>query len=259
MRSAEGRRQTFRVRQPRNAKIVYDSPTSGDQRFPPSQDLPVWTGDIGNSPYRSMCRRLWLLVPVLWLQRSEIASSKTTYCGPESGGHGPMKITSGSLLCAVILLGLASCAHVRQQFAAHERQQFVAYDGPQTVMRGEGGTNIVYDGIELWTTGTPPRSYRVVGVLTETRRHRRSSTASFGPDVAVEVRKVGGSAVIVLSEPSQFIGTTTTAQAVGSTRVTTSTFGTSITGYGTTNLFGESDSLVISDNTTRLLVVKYVD
>lgn len=156
-----------------------------------------------------------------------------------------------SLLCGVGFLVLTSCAHVRQQFAA--------YEGPQSIMRGEGGTKVVYDGVDLWTTGTPPRSYQVVGVLTDTRRDQRFSAASFGSDVATEVRKVGGTAIILVSESSQFLGTVTTTQATASTRATASSLGNSTTGYGTGNLFGTSDTAVISDKTTRLLVTKYLD
>lgn len=146
---------------------------------------------------------------------------------------------------------LISCAHVRQQFAA--------YDGPQNIIRGDGGTKVVHDGVELWTTGTPPRTYRVIGILTDTRRDQRFSAASFGPDVAAEIRKVGGTAAILISESTQFLGTVSTGQSTGTTRVTVSSFGNISSGYGTSNLVGSSDTIAVSDKTTRLLVVKYLD
>src|SRR4029453_8319360 len=60
-------------------------------------------------------------------------------------------------LGAVFLAGCAST-----DFQPLESQ------GP-VVAQGQWGTRKVVDGVDIWTTGAPPRKYRVLGVINDTR------------------------------------------------------------------------------------------
>ena len=134
---------------------------------------------------------------------------------------------------------VASCAHVHQQFAA--------YEGPNAERSGLGGTKITSDGIDFWTTGTPPRRFRVLGILTDTRRNQQFAAASFDSDVAAKVRAVGGDAVVYLSEDKEYVGTYNVGQA-------------SATTYGnTTHAYGSGVGVAISNKTTQLEVIKYLE
>lgn len=51
---------------------------------------------------------------------------------------------------------VAACANV----------EFQKYEGrSDKVIEGQGGTRESIDGIDLWSTGTPPRKYQVIGVI----------------------------------------------------------------------------------------------
>lgn len=148
-------------------------------------------------------------------------------------------------------LVISGCAHVQQEYAA--------YEGVQKTFQGEGGTKTVTDGIEFWTSGSPPRKYRVLGVLTDQRRDQRFSAASFGSDVASEVKKVGGDAVVILDQAKEFVGTYSTSTANANTRGSASTVNNSTYFQRNTTAFGSGANLAIRDKIVRLLVVKYVD
>jgi hypothetical protein len=119
------------------------------------------------------------------------------------------------------------------------------------VFKGEGGTKVTNDGIDFWTTGSPPRNYRVLGILTDQRRDQRFSASSFGSDVAAEAKRVGGNAVVILDEAKEFVGTYSTGTAMAAGR----------SGYGQSNTtaFGSGTGFAIRDKITRLLVIEYVD
>lgn len=139
----------------------------------------------------------------------------------------------------VFLAVVLACAHVRQQYAA--------YEGPDAVRKGEGGTKFTVDGVDFWTTGSPPRQYRILGILTDTRRDKRIAAASFAPDIAERVAEVGGNAVIYIDESTKYVGTYSTGHATA-------------TSYGNTasaNAYGYG--VAISDKSTQLLVIRYED
>jgi hypothetical protein len=134
-----------------------------------------------------------------------------------------------------VAVAITGCAHVQQQFAA--------YEGPEKAFKGSGGTKVTTDGIDFWTTGSPPRNYRVLGILTDQRRDQRFAASSFGPDVAAEAKRVGGDAVVIFDEAKEFVGTYSTGTAT----------------VNTTTAFGSGTGIAIRDKITRLLVIKYLD
>ena len=80
------------------------------------------------------------------------------------------------------------------------------YEGKDSIYSGNGGTKVVIDGIELWANGSPPRKFKVLGVVTN------EVGAGFGDEslirsvVASEVRKQGGNAAVQLTNNTAFSG-----------------------------------------------------
>ena len=146
-----------------------------------------------------------------------------------------MKFLEFLFVTALWISAFVSCAHVQQQYAA--------YEGDTNVFKGRGGTKITSDGVDFWTTGSPPRNYQVLGILTDQRRDQRFAASSFSYDVASEAKRVGGDAVLILDEAKEFVGTYSTGSATASGR----------------SAFGSSMGVAIQDKVTRLLVIKYVD
>lgn len=144
-----------------------------------------------------------------------------------------------TIIAVSLVCGLSGCAHVNQQYAA--------YEGRNAEQQGEGGTRFSSDGIDFWTTGMPPRRYKILGVLTDTRRNQKFAAASFASDVATKVREIGGNAVIYQNEGTEYIGTYNMGQATA-------------TSYGNTaNVVGSGFGVAISNKSTQLLVIKYLD
>ena len=119
---------------------------------------------------------------------------------------------------------------------ALSEQVFAAYEGPASIQLGAGGTKITANGIDYWTTGTPPRRYQVLGVLTDARKDRRSDGHVVGSkSVARRTIDAGGNAVIFDEATSKLSG---------------------VGGYVGSGFFA---GRTINRTTTQLMVVKYVE
>jgi hypothetical protein len=114
---------------------------------------------------------------------------------------------------------------------------FAAYEGPKQIVEGAGGTKITKNGIDYWTTGTPPRKYEVIGFVQDKRDEAWDGGQAVGsPRIAKKVRQAGGHAVIV------------------ETQVEAGSSG----GGGTANQFFGMLAMGGSKTITRMLVVKYL-
>jgi hypothetical protein len=109
---------------------------------------------------------------------------------------------------------------------------FASYDGKDAITEGKGGTKVVTDGVEFWTSGAPPQHYRILGILTDTRGGGLLSGSATGSSVAKHIKTLGGDAAIVLGHDSQIRG----AMVLSNGMVA-----------------------IAKRNTTQLLVVKYED
>jgi hypothetical protein len=146
-----------------------------------------------------------------------------------------MRTVTTILLTALIVLGASAPAAAGRDFAG--------YEGPDAIKKGEGGTKITKNGIDYWTTGTPPRRYQVLGIMTDKRYEDWGVTVIGSPSVAKLTLKIGGNAVILLDQKDKTVGTA----GFGSGSVA----GNSVFG----SMFG-----INSDRTTsRLVVIKYLD
>jgi hypothetical protein len=99
----------------------------------------------------------------------------------------------GLAIAALVLL--ASPAHAGASI------DFAPYDGPEIIEVGTGGTKVTKNGIDYWTSGTPPRRYRVIGQVRDKRDEEWDGGRAIGsPRIARIVIRAGGDAVILNAE-----------------------------------------------------------
>ena len=128
--------------------------------------------------------------------------------------------------------------------AALAKQEYAAYEGADAIRTGAGGSRISKNGIDYWTTGTPPLRYQILGILTDARKNRLLDGNVIGSkSVAKIVKSAGGDAVIVAGSETKDWGTigTTNGFVSGST-------------YS-----GNFNAISITRTTTQLVVLKYLD
>jgi hypothetical protein len=132
------------------------------------------------------------------------------------------------------IIGLALVAAVVSASPTYAAPKgFAPYEGKNAVTEGEGGTKIQANNIDFWTTGSPPRRYRVLGVLSDSRPARGfASDPTKSRALAERVRSAGGDAAI-------FLDASTNVNAVVA--------------------IGNGIMAPVQERTTRLLVIKYED
>lgn len=80
------------------------------------------------------------------------------------------------------------------------RARFAAYEGPNAIMTGQGGTKVTMNGVDYWTTGTPPRRYQILGVITDGRYEGWGTRAVGSAKIAKMTLSIGGHALILLDQ-----------------------------------------------------------
>lgn len=137
---------------------------------------------------------------------------------------------------ARLIFALALFLSLSQPAFAQAKIDFAVYEGPPQIQVGSGGTKITKNGIDYWTTGTPPRRYQIIGFVQDKRDETWDGGHAVGsPNIAKKVRKAGGDAVIIQSQDE--------AGKAGS-------YGTGMLG----GLFMGGGSKTV----TRMLVVRYL-
>jgi hypothetical protein len=157
-------------------------------------------------------------------------------------------------LAAVSLVGCASTDY-----------QAVESRGP-LVAQGQWGTRKVVNGVDIWTSGEPPRKYRVLGVINDTRGAGVVPMAGYYSGIAAKVKQYGGDAAIEMSSQRQYVGTASFANAT-----TTTSGGYTGTGYRSGNVVGVNGTVNTTSSTLasgtsvplfkhhgQFLVVKYL-
>ena len=138
-----------------------------------------------------------------------------------------------SIVAAILALSFGVSAPA----LAGAKIDFAIYEGQPRILTGEGGTKITKNGVDYWTTGTPPRRYQVIGFVQDKRDELLDSGHAIGsPNIASKVKRAGGDAVIVESQDE-----------VGKTG-----------GAGSASPFFGFFAMGGSKTVTRMLVVRYL-
>ncbi len=127
------------------------------------------------------------------------------------------------------------------------------------IYQGHGGAKKVINGIDLWTDGTPLRTFRIIGVINDERNKAVIPMANFHSDIANLAKKRGGDAAIIVGSSVENVATYFTP--VTTTGVQTGTIQT----YGNTGYYSGSSSYTSSGHTAvnvrrqtaKIVVIKY--
>ncbi|WP_397589190.1 hypothetical protein [Sphingorhabdus sp.] len=142
-----------------------------------------------------------------------------------------------SIYVITLAMALAIVPFLSVPAFAQAKIDFAIYEGPPKVATGEGGTKITKNGIDYWTTGTPPRRYQIIGFVQDRRDELMDGGHAIGsPSIASKVKRAGGNAVIVESQDE-----------VGKTG-----------GFGSASPFFGFLAMGGSKTVTRMIVVKYL-
>ena len=142
-----------------------------------------------------------------------------------------------SISCITLALAFATAPILSAPAFAQAKIDFAIYEGPPKVATGEGGTKITKNGIDYWTTGTPPRRYQIIGFVQDRRDESMDGGHAIGsPSISSKVKRAGGDAVIVESQDE-----------VGKTG-----------GFGSASPFFGFLAMGGSKTVTRMLVIKYL-
>lgn len=107
-----------------------------------------------------------------------------------------MKTTTITALTTVLLL--SGCACVNTEYKAFEGVR-------EGIIEGKGGSKLVVDGMEIWDGGEPPRKFKILGFIDDTRGAgwMDTHTSSVREDIVEKARKAGGDAVVKMNTQSQ--------------------------------------------------------
>jgi len=160
-----------------------------------------------------------------------------------------MKTTNWLPMVALCLL-VGGCASTN----------YSAFEGAR-VVEGTGGTRKTVDGIDIWNNGTPPRKFKVIGIIDDVRRQSLIGMAGYQSALIKKAKEAGGDAIIFLDSHSELVGYYNSGES-GTTRTTGSAFGYGNTVYyqgNTTYQTSGSTTSVIRDKVTKVAVIKYVE
>ena len=138
--------------------------------------------------------------------------------------------------CIGVVIAMAVCP-------AGAKTRFEPYEARNPVVEGQGGARTMKDGVDFWTTGDPPRRYKIIGII----RDNRGTGLFFGnaigsSGIAKKIREVGGDAAILLNQNSSVKAVWSQAQA--------SADGNQASGSGV--------AIPIEERVTTFVVVKYL-
>ncbi len=152
-----------------------------------------------------------------------------------------------NFIALAIVVALAGCA-----------TEYYTYSG-SPVIQGQGGASKRVGGVDLWVIGTPPRKFRVIGYLTDSRPGGPIPMAARDGQLAEKVRAAGGDGLIMNLDGSRYMGTFTTTNASAYTSGNVNLAGDVANFNANTNAYGNSVSVPLNRRESRYFVIKYAD
>jgi hypothetical protein len=152
---------------------------------------------------------------------------------------------------------------------------FVSYEGKDAIQEGTGGEKKIVDGIDFWSNGAPPRKFKIIGFITDSRLKSgligMIRMSGLDSSIAKEAKKAGGDAVILTTSEAVTKGfisntqtnSTSTANTSGNINATTSGNATTGTFGATTTASGQSNSTTfaapVQQQHTKYAVITYLE
>ena len=104
------------------------------------------------------------------------------------------------LMSALVLIS----ASILNACSMYIDTEYLPYEGKNQIAEGQGGTKKVIEGMDVWVTGEPPRSYKVLGVVNDSRVDHLLVTGAIMSDAVKEARSVGGDALILINSGTKY-------------------------------------------------------
>jgi len=126
------------------------------------------------------------------------------------------------------------------------------------VREGGYGTRKVVDGVDIWTTGEPPRKYQVLGIINDERLQAPFEMQRYYHDVAAKVKQAGGNGAIEAYSKSQVTAIVSSSSTISSGTASAYGAGNVAVGQysGSSNTTGWSAAQ--QNHSARFVVVKYL-
>jgi hypothetical protein len=122
---------------------------------------------------------------------------------------------------------------------------YYTYSGSD-IYQGRGGASKNVDGVDIWLVGTPPRKFKIIGYVTDSRPGGPIPMAMRDSDLAAAAKKNGGDGILLKADQADFLGTYSTANA------------TAVTNGNVTSAFGSGVSVPIVRREGQYYVIKYL-
>jgi hypothetical protein len=171
--------------------------------------------------------------------------------GLGSQGEVSLMITKIRLVPVLVVLALGASAAVADDF--------VAYEGKDTIQEGNGGEKKTVDGIDFWSNGAPPRKFKLLGYISDTRLRSgligKIRMSGLESSVAKEAKKAGGDAVILVdanAETTGYVGQSNTSAQASATAT-----GNTATAQGHSWTTGAT--VAVQKQHSRYAVIKYLE
>ena len=74
------------------------------------------------------------------------------------------------------------------------------------VIEGTGGTKKTVDGIDIWNNGSPPRKFKVIGIIDDVRRQSLIGMDGYEGTLVKKAKEAGGDGIIFLDSRSELVG-----------------------------------------------------
>lgn len=148
---------------------------------------------------------------------------------------------SCSVFGFILMLSLTGCA-IQSNYAAYEGEKVIA---------GDGGTKTIVDGVDIWEDGTPPRKFKVIGIITDKRPPSRIAQSSFHTSIAAKVKEVGGDAAVIAGQNEALRGMVGNAYTTGNVTST----GKSSANVNATTF---NTATPVSQVTSKIWVIKFM-
>jgi hypothetical protein len=135
---------------------------------------------------------------------------------------------------------------------------YYTYSG-SPVYTGKGGASKNVSGVDFWVLGTPPRKFRIIGYIEDSRKRGIIETATRDPNIAAKAKAAGGDAVILTGNFEQYVATVSTATGNAYTTGNAGFVGDTAQFNASTTASSTQVSVPIFWRESQYLVIKYLN
>ncbi len=120
-----------------------------------------------------------------------------------------MPFPEGMKQLLLLCLGIALAA-LPSGCALYSNASYAEWSGPG-IYTGTGGTKRTVDGIDIWQAGTPPCTYQLLGIVSQSNLQAANALSILANmdsenELVKQAKLHGGDAIVFLGQSSQVVG-----------------------------------------------------